>query len=83
MGSEVADTSKAAGKTVNSVGADLQRFTRDVLPELQRLIANLDVLSVSLRRLSEKTERNPAGLLLGGSVEPLGPGETATPEKPP
>ena len=75
MGIEAARASASAGKTVDSVGADLQRFTRDALPELQRLLSDLDVLSTSLRRLSEKTERNPAGLLLGGAPVPPGPGE--------
>jgi phospholipid/cholesterol/gamma-HCH transport system substrate-binding protein len=75
MGNEAAKASASAGKTVDSVGADIQRFTRDALPELQRLIADLDVLSASLRRLTEKTERNPTGLLLGGAPVPPGPGE--------
>lgn len=78
MGNEVTRTSASAGKTVNSVGADVQRFTAETLPELERLLGELGVLSASLRRLSEQTERNPAGLLLGHKPVPDGPGEAST-----
>jgi phospholipid/cholesterol/gamma-HCH transport system substrate-binding protein len=78
MGNEVARTSASAGKTVDSVGADLQRFTAETLPELERLLGELTVLSGSLRRLSEQTERNPAGLLFGRKQVPEGPGESST-----
>lgn len=78
MGNEVARTSASAGKTVDSVGADVQRFTAETVPELERLLGELGVLSASLRRLSEQTERNPAGLLLGHKPVPDGPGEAST-----
>jgi phospholipid/cholesterol/gamma-HCH transport system substrate-binding protein len=77
MGNAAAQASTSAGKTVDSVGADLQSFTRDALPELQRLMGNLDALATSLRRASERVERSPAGLLLGGSGVAPGPGESA------
>ena len=76
MGDEVTLASSNAGKAVESVGADVKRFTAETLPELQRLLGELNVLSTSLRRLSEQTERNPAGLLFGRSPVPEGPGET-------
>ena len=79
MGNEVARTSATAGKTVNSVGADVKRFTADTLPELERLLGELSALSNSLRRLTEQTERNPASLLFGRKPVPEGPGETTTP----
>lgn len=78
MGDEVARTSAGAGKTVNEVGADVKRFTAETLPELERLLAELSVLSTSLRRLSEQTERNPGGLLFGRMPVAEGPGETST-----
>jgi phospholipid/cholesterol/gamma-HCH transport system substrate-binding protein len=78
MGNEVAMTSNSAGKTVNSIGADVKRFTAETLPELERLLGELTVLSASLRRLVEQTERNPAGLLFGRKSVPEGPGETST-----
>jgi phospholipid/cholesterol/gamma-HCH transport system substrate-binding protein len=79
MGNEVAQTSATAGKTVNAIGADTKRFTAETLPELERLLGELSVLSSSLRRLSDQTERNPAGLLFGRKPVPPGPGETSTP----
>ena len=79
MGNEVAQASATAGKTVNSVGKDVKRFTADTLPELERLLGELSALSNSLRRLTEQTERNPASLLFGRKPVPEGPGESKTP----
>ncbi len=76
MGNEVALAGTNAGKTVDSVGADVKRFSAETLPELQRLLAELNVLSTSLRHLSEQTARNPAGLLFGRTPVPEGPGES-------
>lgn len=78
MGNEVARTSASAGKTVDAVGADLKRFSEETLPELERLLGELSVLSTSLRRLSEQTERNPSGILFGRKPVPNGPGESPT-----
>jgi len=78
MGDEVARTSVGAGRTVNEVGADIKRFTAETLPELERLLGELGVLSTSLRRLSEQAERNPAGLVFGRMPVPEGPGESST-----
>ncbi|MEK6246375.1 MAG: MlaD family protein, partial [Pseudomonadota bacterium] len=47
MGAEVARTSASAGKTVDSAGADVSRFTAETLPELERLLGELSVLSGS------------------------------------
>jgi phospholipid/cholesterol/gamma-HCH transport system substrate-binding protein len=78
MGNEVARTSAGAGKTVDSVGADVKRFTAETLPELERLLGELSVLTTSLRRLSEQTERDPRGFLFGREPVPEGPGEPRT-----
>ncbi len=78
MGNEVAN----AGKTANSVGADVKRFTAETLPELERLLGELSVLANSLRRLSEQTERNPSGLLFGRKPPPEGPGESTRGARP-
>jgi phospholipid/cholesterol/gamma-HCH transport system substrate-binding protein len=75
MGDEVARTSASAGKTVNSVGSDVKRFTAETLPALERLLGEIGILTTSLRRLSEQTERNPSGFLLGRKPVPEGPGE--------
>jgi len=78
MGNELARTSASAGKTVDSVGADAKRFTAETLPELERLLGELSVLTTSLRRLSEQTERDPRGFLFGRRPVPEGPGEPTT-----
>lgn len=78
MGNEVSKTSASAGKTVIAIGSDVKRFTAETLPELERLLGELNVLSASLRRLTEQTERNPSSLLFGRTSVPEGPGESAT-----
>jgi phospholipid/cholesterol/gamma-HCH transport system substrate-binding protein len=78
MGNEAALASAGAGKTVDAVGADVKRFTAETLPELQRLLGEMSVLAASLRRLSEKIEGSPGGLLLGRRPVPPGPGEGKT-----
>ena len=78
MGNEVARASASAGAVVEAVGVDARRFTAETLPELGRLLGELGVLSTSLRRLTEQTERNPRGLLFGRTPVPAGPGESAT-----
>ena len=75
MGNEVAGMSSSAAKTVDSVGADLTRFSAETLPELERLLGELGVLATSLRSLTEQTERDPRGFLLGRKAVPEGPGE--------
>lgn len=77
MGNEVARTSVSTGKTLDLVGADIKRFSAETLPELERLLGELSVLSASLRRLTEQTERNPSSLLFGRRPVPNGPGEPA------
>ena len=75
MGDETARASASAGKTIDSVGADVKRFTADTAPDLQRMIGDVSILSVSLRRLIEDTERNPRGFIFGRKPVPDGPGE--------
>ena len=77
MGNEVARTSASAGTAVDLASAQLQGFGSDTMPELTRLLGELNALSVSLRRLTEQTERDPRGLLFGRKPVPPGPGETA------
>ena len=75
MGDETARASASAGKTIDSVGADVKRFTADTAPDLQRMVGEVSILSVSLRRLIEETERNPRSFLFGRKPVPDGPGE--------
>lgn len=64
-----------ADRTITGVGADVQRFTNETVPQLENLMTELSVLSASLRRLSEQTERNPKSLIFGKTPVPKGPGE--------
>lgn len=77
MSDEVTQTGKTAGKTIESLGGDVKRFTADGLPELHALLGELNVLTTSLRHLIEETERNPRGFLFGRNPAPEGPGEGA------
>lgn len=74
-GASAGKTFETAGKTVEAIGADVKRFSAETLPELERLLGELSVLSSSLRRLSEQTQRNPSALLFGRTPVPAGPGE--------
>lgn len=78
MGGEMALAGASTNRTVSAIGADAQRFAADTLPEIQRLLGELNDLSSSLQRLSEQVMRDPAGLLRGRSPVPDGPGETST-----
>ncbi len=76
MGHAVASTSVRAATAVDLAGAQLQAIGSDTVPELTRLLGELNALSVSLRRLSEQTERDPRGLLFGRQPVLPGPGES-------
>jgi phospholipid/cholesterol/gamma-HCH transport system substrate-binding protein len=82
LGTAAAAASTKAGDSVDATAAEARRFMADTLPELQRLLGELAVTSASLRRLSEQTERNPAGLLFGRSPAPPGPGEAPAKQRP-
>ena len=68
----------ATAKTAEAIGAEAQRFDANTLPEIRRLLTELSSLTNSLRRLSEQTARDPAGLIRGRSPVPDGPGESTT-----
>ena len=81
-GNEAAIASAGAGKTVTSVGANIERYSTETLPEVQRLLTELNELSTSLKHLIEQTERDPASLLRGRSTVPDGPGESPSESTP-
>lgn len=64
-----------ADRMVSVAGTGIKQLNSETLPELERLLVELNQLAPSLRRLIEQTERSPTSLLLGGSTVPLGPGE--------
>jgi phospholipid/cholesterol/gamma-HCH transport system substrate-binding protein len=75
LGNEAALASANAGRTLDAVGAEVQRVGAETVPPLQHLIGELAVLSASMRRLAEQTERNPSSVLVGRGPPPPGPGE--------
>lgn len=82
-GRTLQNTAKASARlddVLNRVsgGADSFAKTGDTLAELERLLVELNSLSVSMRRLVEETERDPHGLLFGRKQVPPGPGEPQT-----
>lgn len=77
FGDEATLATANAGKTMDSLGADLTRFGAETLPEMTRLLDELNVLAASMRRVAEQTERSPNSLIFGRSPVPPGPGESA------
>ena len=75
MGNAAALAAASAGRTLDATGPDIKRFTAETLPELERVLGEMAVLAASLRRLSERMEGSPGGLLLGRRPVPPGPGE--------
>lgn len=75
MAKDTALVSKDAKKVFTEVGSGVHQFTGKTLPETEKLLVELNALLVSLRRLSEQTERNPSSLLRGRQPVLLGPGE--------
>ena len=81
-GDAAAIASTRAGKSVESVGQNIERYSNETLPEVQRLLGELNTLSTALKRLVEQTERDPASLLRGRSPVPDGPGESSSERSP-
>jgi phospholipid/cholesterol/gamma-HCH transport system substrate-binding protein len=77
---EVAGKASAqAGQAAAAAASSVQQAGTDTLPELARLMAELNQLSASLMRLSEQTAASPSSLLVGGPAPRPGPGESARP----
>ena len=77
MGQTTALASAQAASAVVGVGAEVRQLTTDTVPELQRLMSELQALSASLRRFSDAAERSPTSVLLGRAAVAPGPGEPA------
>jgi phospholipid/cholesterol/gamma-HCH transport system substrate-binding protein len=75
MGQEAGLASQGAAKVVQAVGSDVQQFTAQTAPSVQQLLAELQMLSASMRRVSEQLERNPSSALTGRVPVADGPGE--------
>ena len=70
MSRSVDGTAANANRTVTAVGAaTCSAFTNETVPQMENLMNDLSVLSASLRRLSEQTERNPKSLIFEKHAE--------------
>ncbi len=69
--------SARAGDTATAATRSVQQLDSQTLPDLARLMADLNSLAVSLRQLSEQTTAQPSSLLAGPAAPVPGPGEIA------
>lgn len=69
------NASASAGRTADAATSGVQQLSTKTLPEMERLLGELNQLAGSLRRLSEQTERSPNSLIFGAPTVPPGPGE--------
>ena len=77
---DVANRASAqAGQAAAAAASSVQQAGSDTLPELARLLAELNLLTASLRRLSEQTAGSPSSLLVGNPAPRPGPGELVSP----
>ncbi len=72
-------TGQRASRAADSAASAVQQASSETLPDLARLMAELNQLSASLRALSEQTARSPSSLVVGRPVPQPGPGESAPP----
>jgi phospholipid/cholesterol/gamma-HCH transport system substrate-binding protein len=79
MAADVTRASDEVGRTVDAAGSGIGQLSAETLPELERLLAELNAAAGSLRRLSDQTERDPSSLLLGKRSLNPGPGERPKP----
>jgi phospholipid/cholesterol/gamma-HCH transport system substrate-binding protein len=79
MADAAGGASQSAARAADAAASGVQQLGGEALPELTRLMAELNELSASLRRLSEQTAGAPNSLLVGSPAPRPGPGERATP----
>ena len=79
MADGVSATSLRASRAADSAASAVQQASSETLPDLVRLIAELNQLSASLRTLSEQTARSPSSLIVGRPLPRPGPGERNPP----
>jgi phospholipid/cholesterol/gamma-HCH transport system substrate-binding protein len=79
MADVAGQASARAGRAADAAASGVQQLGAETLPELTRLMAELNALSASMRRLSEQTTGNPSSLLVGRPAPRPGPGEQPSP----
>jgi len=71
--------SAQAGRAAEVAASGVQQMSSETLPELARLMAEVNRLAASMRQLSEQTAGSPSSLLMGSPEPRPGPGESARP----
>lgn len=77
MADAARSASDRAGETADAATLGVRQLGNQTLPDLARLMAELNQLAASLRQLSEQTAGSPNSLLMGQPQPRPGPGETA------
>ena len=75
MTEELVQTSKAVRSVVDDNRPELDRFSRQTLPEAGLLVTELRQLAGTLARVAQNLEREPNALVFGRKPPPRGPGE--------
>lgn len=75
MTEEFAQTSKAVRSVVNDNRPELERFSRQTLPEAGLLVTELRQLASALTRVAQELEREPNAVVFGRKPPRRGPGE--------
>ena len=79
MAREAQLASASVGRAADAAGSGVRQINAEAVPELERLLGELNILAASLRRLADQTERDPSSLLRGPRTIAPGPGEKARP----
>jgi phospholipid/cholesterol/gamma-HCH transport system substrate-binding protein len=75
LAADIGRTNATAADTLQGVRADVQRFTSESLPELEKTLAEVRDLTAAAQRLARELEQRPSALLYGKQPAPPGPGE--------
>ncbi len=79
MGARVEVASNETTATMKSAASGVHQVRSETLPEISRLVGEMNQLATSLRGLSQQTQSNPSSLLVGAPQRAPGPGEKAAP----
>ena len=72
---DLARTSRTVSAVANETGPELERFSRQTLPQTSLLVAELRELTGTLQRIARDIEREPSTLVFGRKTPARGPGE--------
>jgi phospholipid/cholesterol/gamma-HCH transport system substrate-binding protein len=79
MATRAGDASTRAARAADAAASGVAQLGGETLPELARLMGEVEQLAASLRLLSEQTTQSPSSLLVGRPPAVPGPGESTRP----